>query len=221
MKKLSFIVLLAVLLGSLAGCGTETPPSEQPTASTKPSATEPPASGLVRVELLSADEQAAVQDFLNKMENNGFVGSLNFYDAPEEVSLEWVLYDGAGVGEWVSDWDEAEKQALLSAGGWEELYVGVMKYPAAAVKQLVQEKLGTSMEKLKKPFEYIYLEAYDAYYHMHSDTNYLPVTVVDGSRSADGVYYVQYRDTFDPHSLYKVTLRKTENGYQFISNQLI
>ena len=180
----------------------------------KPVNTEP-----IPVELMTADEQAEMQDFLNEMSNNGLVGYLNLYDAPQNVSLREMFYQGIGAEE--VDWQEGEVEALLRAAGWEELYTSVTKVPAMGVEQLVLDKLGLTLDEMATTMEqegFVYLSEYDAYYHMHGDTNYAPVTVVDGSKDADGRYYVQYHMDSFPGEVYKVTLRKTENGYQFVSN---
>ena len=173
----------------------------------------------IPVELMTADEMAKMQDFLNEISNNGLVGSLNLYDAPSRASLGEMFYQGAGISD--QDWEEGEMQALLAATGWEELYTSVTKVPAMGVQQQVLDKLGLELGEMASTMEqegFVYLEAYDAYYHMHGDTNYAAVTVVDGMKSADGTYYVQYQLDGFPGDVYKVTLKKTENGLHFVSN---
>lgn len=167
---------------------------------------------------LSAEEQKAIQDYLNAEENNGFIGSLNLYAAPQEASLWAIFYDGAGVGSWdMGAWSEEEKQALLTAAGWEEFYVKVIKIPAADAAKVVQEKLGIPLSAMSAPLDYHYLEAYDAYYHMHSDTNLQTVTVTGGTVSGD-LYTVYYTAGFE-NETFTVVLRKTATGYQFVSNK--
>ena len=163
---------------------------------------------------LTAAEKQELEDYLNATENNGLVGCQ--YATPQDVPLDWMFYDGAGIGSWdMSAWSEEEKQALLAHPGWEEFYVGVMKLPASAVAATVEEKLGIPLSAVSQGLDYHYLEEYDAYYTMHSDTNMLRVTVT-GGRVAGQDYIVEY--IADSEESFTVVLRRTENGYQFVSN---
>ncbi len=165
-----------------------------------------------------------IQDYLNKTENNGFVGTLNLYDAPQKASLYAIFYDGAGVGEWGSaHWDDAEKAAVLAACGWDEFHVPVLKIKAADVERVLQVKLGASYAQMEKTMEengFGYVKDYDAYYDMHSDTNYLPVEVSTVTLTPEGFYVVEYTQPhFDADEHLVVTLRANkEAGYQFVSN---
>ena len=64
------------------------------------------------------------------------------------------------------------------------------------------------------------MKAYDAYYHMHSDANYLAIEVTAVSLTPDGFYVVEYTQFhFDTTVRLAVTLRADgEGGYQFVSN---
>lgn len=165
-----------------------------------------------------------IQDYLNKMENNGFVGTLNLYDAPQKASFYGIFYDGAGVGEWSTDhWDAAEQAAVLSACGWDEFYVPVLKIKAADVERVLQAKLGVSYAQMEKTMEecgFGYVKEYDAYYNMHSDTNYLPVEVSTVTLTPEGLYVVEYtQPQYDADDHLVVTLRADkEAGYRFVSN---
>ena len=165
-----------------------------------------------------------IQEFLNKTENNGFVGTLNLFDAPQKASLYGIFYDGAGVGEWGSaHWDDAEQAAVLAACGWDEFHVPVLKIEAADVEQVLQTKLGVSYAQMAKTMEecgFDYVKAYDAYYYMHSDTNYLEVEVSAVTLSPEGLYVVEYtQPAFDAEDRLVVTLRADKAaGYQFVSN---
>ena len=165
-----------------------------------------------------------IQDYLNKTENNGFVGTLNLYDAPQKASLYAIFYDGAVVGEWGSaPWSAAEQAAVLSACGWDEFYVPVLKIKAADVERVLQAKLGVSYAQMEKTMEecgFGYVKEYDAYYNMHSDTNYLPVEVSTVTLTPEGLYVVEYtQPQFDTQEHLVVTLRANkEAGYQFVSN---
>lgn len=219
-------LVLLLLAGLIGGC---TP--AEPATTSRPTVTKAPATTTGTTEktattsttaapaqVLTAAQQKAIQDYLNAEENNGFIGSLNLYAAPQEASLWAIFYDGAGVGSWDMDaWSEEEKQALLTAAGWEEFYVKVIRIPAADAAKVVQEKLGIPLSAMSAPLDYHYLEAYDAYYHMHSDTNLQTVTVTGGTVSGD-LYTVYYTAGFE-NETFTVVLRKTATGYQFVSNK--
>ncbi len=159
---------------------------------------------------------ADVQEYLNDSVNNGFIAH-NYYTSPEKINLYYVLYDGAGIGTFgVADWSEQEKQDVLVAGGWDEYHCPPLKVTRAAFEVLLSEKTGLSA----KDFEYDmdqsfhYLEAYDAYYTMHGDANYDPVTVISGEIDENGLYVIEY----ESQCRAVVTLRRNKVGYQFISN---
>lgn len=168
-----------------------------------------------------------IQEYLNKAENNGFVGTLNLYDAPQKASLYAIFYDGAGVGEWGSShWDDAEKAAVLAACGWDEFHVPVLKIAAADVDRVLQLKLGVNYAQMEKTMEnggFGYVKEYDAYYDMHSDTNHLPVKVTAVTFIPEGLYMVEYtQPQFDADEYLVVTLRADkEAGYQFVSNMKV
>lgn len=176
------------------------------------------------IEPLSEKKTDEIEAYLNAAENNGFVGTLNLFDAPEKASLYGMFYDGAGVGEWGSaHWDDAEQAAVLAACGWDEFHVPVLKIEAADVEQVLQTKLGVSYAQMEKTMEecgFDYVKAYDAYYYMHSDTNYLEVEVSAVTLSPEGLYVVEYtQPAFDAEDRLVVTLRADKAaGYQFVSN---
>lgn len=224
MKKRSLFALgvAVLLLFSLVGCGAEPTAPDEPT--TPPTTT---TTTVLQEEIVldaSDSRFADLQEFLNKTENNGFVGTLNLFDAPQKASLYGIFYDGAGVGEWGSaHWDDAEQAAVLAACGWDEFHVPVLKIEAADVERVLQTKLGVSYAQMEKTMEecgFDYVKAYDAYYYMHSDTNYLEVEVSAVTLSPEGLYVVEYtQPAFDAEDRLVVTLRADKAaGYQFVSN---
>ena len=172
--------------------------------------------------VVTGNPAKSIQDYLNKTENNGFVQSC--YETPQKASLYAIFYDGAGVGEWGSDsWSAAEQAAVLSAGGWDAFHMPVLKVKAADVERVLQTKLGVSYARMEKTMDengFMYVKEYDAYYHMHSDTNYLAVEVSAVTLNPEGLYVVEYTQPhFDAEERLVVTLRANkEAGYQFVSN---
>ena len=222
MKKRPLFALgvAVLLLFSLVGCGEQSADSgDVPTTTTTTTQEQE------EIVLDSSDARfTAIQEFLNQSENNGFVGTFNLFDAPQKASLYGIFYDGAGVGEWGSaHWDDAEQAAVLAACGWDEFHVPVLKIEAADVEQVLQTKLGVSYAQMEKTMEecgFDYVQEYDAYYYMHSDTNYLEVEVSAVTLSPEGLYVVEYtQPAFDAEDRLVVTLRADKAvGYQFVSN---
>ena len=167
---------------------------------------------------LTAAQLQAFEDFLNDPANNGFVGE-NLYTSPDKIDLNAVFYDGAGIGIPSWEWDDEEKQGVLDAVGWEEYFNAAIKIPRAEADRLLQERLGLSLADFhNKISDFHYVEAYDAYYTMHGDTNLLPITVLDGEIDENGVYTVHYTSEYSSDGTFTVTLCKTEEGLRFLSN---
>ena len=172
----------------------------------------------LNVEALSAKKLVEIEAFLSDEENNGFV-SMNEYTCPEQVYLYYALYEGAGIGVGSWEWPDEEVQDYLTAIGWEEIYVPVLRFKRRDVEALVQKKLGISLSDLTKDIDLRYVEKYDAYYHAHSDTNYQTVKVLHGWLEG-GLYVVDY-EIGAMGDMGRVTLKLTKDGYQFISNVAI
>lgn len=167
------------------------------------------------VEALSETKLDEIETYLNAEENNGFV-SMNEYSCPEEVSLFDALYSGAGIGVGSWDWTDEEVQNYMVTIGLEELYIPVLRFARADVEALLQKKLGISLADLTKDIEIRYIEKYDTYYHAHSDTQYQPVEVLNGWLEG-GLYVVDY-EIGHMGDTGRVTMRATDDGYQFVSN---
>lgn len=167
---------------------------------------------------LSKDELNEIQEFLNKIDNNGFISS-NYYNSPEEIDITKVFYDGAGIKIGLNQWAEGESDAVLSAMNLDEFYTSPFKINYSDADKHLKEKCGLSLENFGNAISYFtFVEAYNAFYTMRSDTNFMTVSVSDGSVDENGILKVNYTSSFIKDSDFTVTLRKTEKGYQFISN---
>lgn len=169
---------------------------------------------------LTPGQRDEIEAFLNDKENNGFV-AWNTYSHPEEVSLSWALYDGAGIGVGSWEWTDEEKQDYMAAVGWEEWYTGATRFKRSDVEALLQKKLGISLSDLTKDIDMLYIEKYDAYYHAHNDTQYQLIEVENGYIGGDHcvVYYKTRQSESFPYEYRTVILWITEDGYQFACNQ--
>ena len=172
------------------------------------------------IKQLTPGQRDELESFLNDKENNGFV-AWNTYSRPEEVSLSWALYDGAGIGVGSWEWTDEEKQDYMAAVGWEEWYTGATRFKRSDVEALLQKKLGISLSDLTKDIDMLYIEKYDAYYHAHNDTQYQLIEVENGYIGGDHcvVYYKTRQSESFPYEYRTVILWITEDGYQFACNQ--
>ena len=131
---------------------------------------------------LDAGELADWEEKLNSLEWNGFV--THMYSDVKYLSLEELLYNGAGIDHEMS---EEELAAYLDAIGGENMAIDVDAISAQDLADYLQEYTGLTIEDFAAPLEWTYLETYDAYYHMHGDTNFQQVEVVSGTKTGDTV----------------------------------
>ena len=172
------------------------------------------------IKQLNAEQRDEIETFLNAKENNGFV-AWNTYSYPEEVSLSWALYDGAGIGVGSWEWTDEEVQDYMTAAGWEEMYTSATRFARADIEALLQKKLGISISDLTTDIDMLYIEKYDAYYHAHNDTQYQLIEVENGYIGGNRcvVYYGTRQSESFPYEYRTVILWITEDGYQFACNQ--
>lgn len=172
---------------------------------------------------LKDNELDELTNYLNKVENNGFL--LSSYNGVGEIDLEEVLYNGAGFAE------EIDNDRSIEVFG-ELQHLGVREFFTDETIDFLEEKTGkiyNLKEELGDNFEYI--EKFDAYYFSVGDTNYSNVTCISGIKEGD--YYtikgklndgtLVYNAEDDEDEFYynfSVVLEKTENGYKFVKNIL-
>ncbi len=162
-----------------------------------------------------ADAVAAMTALLNQPENNGFVNANNLYASPSDISLMFVLYDGAGIGRTGDDITAAEQSAGI---GTDDIPTWVFDY--TDVDNLLREKLGIALDTLsQKNTRGCYQHSLGVFSIGHTDSERFTVAVDSVTADKNGLYTVKYHnaDRADGR-YYVVTLRKTANGYHFISN---
>ncbi len=164
---------------------------------------------------LSIDEVQEFEDYLNRIDNYGFM--LSMYESPVQVDLGQVLYVGAGME--VLPMSEEERQAYLNTTGMEEIYTDVTHLTTAQIEGFLQEKLGVSLEDMESTFSWTYVPEYDSYYHQAGDTNMMSWDCVSGREVAEGIYTLKLDCPYDYRYDCEVTVKKVDDAYQFISNQ--
>ena len=161
---------------------------------------------------LSSEQLEKINTFLNDPDNLGFVQRT--FDRPEEVQWSEVLTGDVTFGVYETEWSEEEKQALSDY--LEDTPGTANRYPRAKVEELFQKRLGLSPTELDTPISAHYSEEYDAYYLSFLGIEWVPIYVKSG-QIENGIYIVDY--SFDDHdATRRVTMRATDDGYQFISN---
>lgn len=155
------------------------------------------------------------------------------YDAPENIHLGWLFREG--VPNETGDWGysiSAEEMAALQKVLDEESYTAFLRFDVSKTPRLVMEELlmtwlGVSLadtQQIGMDF-LVYLEEYDAYYSVASDTASVIPSFSSGIRRADGAVELRYHRKIvyggvdhsgpDTHIL---TLRPMGDSYQFVSN---
>lgn len=167
---------------------------------------------------LSDDEKQFFTEFIQEMENYGFL--LSDYDTPRDVKLEEVFYGGAGFGEWIP---EEDVPLYLEATGAEEIYTDCLKLTRQGIEDFLQGKLGIGLEDMGNPLGMLYLVETDSYYHEAGDTNYAPFACTGGIRQGD-TYTLRFTpavDWLEGFGDRETVLVKTGDGYRFLSNHTV
>ncbi len=153
---------------------------------------------------------------------NQFLTSL--YDAPEEIDLYQLFYNGTGEPETV---DEAERQTAAEAAGGDP-GTDLVKVSAAGAAAVLEQYAGLALSQTKKTGldQFTYLDSTDAYYDFHGDTNAVTVSFAAGERRGSTVrlYYDAYGSFLGDQlvdSWACVTLEDRGDGtYWFVSHTL-
>lgn len=165
---------------------------------------------------LSKEELDELTKFAQGYSTYGFL--LSEYDAPEDVELGEVFHTGAGFGE---EMTTQEVEAYLKECNQEELYTDCVKVSAKNVEAILQKNLGVGLSDMHTKMDGVYLADYDAYYHESGDTNYIAFVCESGQVKGD-IYTVKFANEpkdFWPAYAVETTLKKTAEGYHFLSNR--
>lgn len=160
---------------------------------------------------LTAEELQWFADFVNDGENYGFL--LSQYERPEEVNLEEVLYNGAGMEN--APFTEEERQAYESEGCFVD--TDITNLSGTQIDAFLQKKMGISFAETKNGLDWFYFEGNDCYLFQHGDTNQTSFLCVSGRQEGD-VIILQCKATEAYRSDCILTLKKAGDTYRFVSN---
>lgn len=239
MKRTLTPMLLALLLAGLcltSGCGqngTEAPaPAEPPSpaVSAIPDAPDSPkgepkdrdqpvlepgpADGLLGETELAFFNEAYFNSEAVPLRNQ-FLSST--YGTAADIDLFELFYNG--LGENVS---EAERETVIREGyGGDSPDTDLTKCSAGAMDAALERSTELTLEETNRVGldSFVYLPAYDAYYHFHGDTNVRPHVDIAAGERTGGLVRLYYEDTFFADGWKCITLRLGEDdGYKFVSN---
>ena len=159
---------------------------------------------------LSAPELEQWTEFVNRKENNGFL--LCQYKEPQELDPNEVLYNGAGIE---TPPGPEEREAYEAQG--HAIETDVFLLTAENIDNFLERKAGIQLHELKKELDWIYLESWDSYMTQHGDTNFCYFACTEGWQNGENIE-LRCKAQFTGPQDCTVTLRKTGEEYQFVSN---
>lgn len=146
---------------------------------------------------------------------NQFLSST--YETAADIDLYQLFYNGTG-----EDVSEAEREAVIREGyGGDSPDTDLTKCSAGEMDAALQRSMELTLEETGRVGldSFVYLPAYDAYYHFHGDTNVRPHVDIAAGERAGGLVHLYYEDTFFADGWKCVTLRLGEDdGYKLVSN---
>lgn len=162
---------------------------------------------------LTAEELAQFTDFVNRADNYGFL--LSQYTRAGEVDLNEVLYNGAGME--VQPLSESEQKAYEAAGY--SIETDITRLTGEQIEDFLRRKMGIGLDDVAGGLDWVYLEGSDCYVFQHGDTNYCSFTCAGGRQTEEDRYEIVCRTQEAYVQDCVVTLRKTGDDYQFVSNR--
>lgn len=167
---------------------------------------------------LTAMELGEISGLLQARDAYGFLQS--FYQDVRDVEVEEVLYSGAGILD--EEFVESVRNSYLKAVGKSEFDTDFIALKESDIDALLKRRTGYGLSDMRNPLSWIYLEEEKAYCMEAGDTNYMEVSVIDGMKTDDGMYYILYENSFleytSEETMCMVTLKKQGEDYQFVSN---
>lgn len=172
---------------------------------------------------LTQEELKELEDYLNTEENNGFLTSS--YSKIEDVNLTDVLICAV---QKIGEFSNAIVEEYEKEYGF-DIDTPVYKYNQDKVVDFIEEKTGVEFYKMNYDLSLAYNNKYNAYYIEPGGAVYNFVNSLSGYK--EGNKYVvsgKYNDfAYDSNdennrqcTTFTVVLKKSENGYIFVSNQM-
>ena len=169
---------------------------------------------------ISEKEIETFNNFFNEESNNGFL--LSEYDTPNEINLNLVLYNGAGIGIQLTDEEKENYDKYMIENNI--LFGGTMYYTVIKkkdIEDLFFQKTGEQLQNIdKKLADWVYVTDYDTYYRARGKSNYTKAECLWGTKK-DDKYEIKVRlKNSDTSNTVTVTLKKQGDNFLFVSNKL-
>lgn len=136
------------------------------------------------------------------------------------LELGEVFYIGAGLDRVNS---EDVRNSYLKAVGKSEFDTDFIALRESDIDALLRKRTGYGLSDMSNPLSWTYLKEEKVYCMEAGDTNYMEVSVIDGMKTDDGMYYILYENPFlvytDENTNCMVTLKKQGDEYQFVANE--
>lgn len=168
---------------------------------------------------LTSLELGEMSELLRAMDSYGFLQS--FYEDVRDAELEAVFYCGAGILD--EGFSESVRGGYLKAVGKTEFDTDFVALRESDMDALLRRRTGYGLSDMRNPLSWTYLREEKAYCMEAGDTNYMEVSVLDGMKTNDGMYYILYENPFleyiSDDTTCMVTLKKQGDEYQFVANE--
>lgn len=164
---------------------------------------------------------------LQKLFRNLFAGHflLDEYEDVRDIDLSRLFYDGVTedsvprVSAIVPSEEERAAVAKVLGG---DIGIPLMSVKRGAMEEAFLRYTAYPLAEARGEMPFTYLEAYDAYYFFKGDTANRGYSVVDAFINEDGSVTALWRGLgWEKDAFGLVTLRKTEEGWQFLSNRFL
>ena len=183
-----------------------------------------------RSSTLDSETLLDIEHFLNKVANNGFIN--HTYDDASMIDISEILYYNTYIGN-IIDSSSPEYEYLVNTVFNGTPPTGdILTFDPLHIKILYFEKTGLDISQNSNPnIQLKYCKTYAnskqismkenyIYCYDYSDTNHINAKCLSGNVN-NGIYHIIYCDANTPENQYKVTLKKSGNGYIFIQNKKI
>lgn len=209
MKRIHIFLFLFVTCFILNGCGAQNPSDSGPEAKDHTTATGNailPESTITwfNTEYFNSGDGVNMRNMLLSSQ----------YSTIADIDLFQLFYNG--IPEVQLEISDEEKNTLVKSDEAAQ-HLDIIKITQPMIDNFLQEYAGVNMDDTNQVGldQFIYLEEFDAYYLIHSDTNYARCNVVSGTESEGGYILLDYEMNGRKGI---VTLKNIEGDYRFISN---
>lgn len=170
---------------------------------------------------LTNEELQEFTRWINQGSNYGNYGFLlSEYTRPEDVDLNEVFYAGAGIN--TTPLSPKEEKDYLEITGDDEIYTDCTRLTTDQINEVLEEKLGLSMDDMTQELKWVYLPDTDAWVWQHGDTNYMNYTCISGKQIDEDTFElncVPGDENYEPLvPSCRLTLQKHGEDYRFLSN---